>query len=239
MTSNERYELFSPAEAVNRLASSGFSRADAQRMVDQYLQNNTAQWGEPTGGWMVDRYDLAEIIDHERAQRAARESHRGTVGITDGITGAERRDDTSTDDTSTDDTVTVATADVEAVEVEASVVGLECPECGEDAVEQPPDDLVPYAAHGMAVPRYAHADGEPLCPVPGPRGYEPAQPREILHDSSSGDGADPLQAAKAAVTAAVTEPIVEPSDDRGRASVSDTDMVDGSADGSADEVGRS
>lgn len=64
----------------------------------------------------------------------------------------------------------------------AAVVGLECPECGEDAVEQTPETLVPYDAHERAVPRYAHPDGEPLCPVAGPSGYEPAQPREVFDE---------------------------------------------------------
>jgi hypothetical protein len=69
-----------------------------------------------------------------------------------------------------------------APERATEVVGLECPECGEDAVEQAPAALVPYDAHDRAIPRYAHPDGEPLCPVMGARGYEPAQPREVLHE---------------------------------------------------------
>ncbi|MDN5855822.1 MAG: hypothetical protein L0K86_23875, partial [Actinomycetia bacterium] len=68
--------------------------------------------------------------------------------------------------------------------VEPEVARLECPECGEDAVEQPPESLLPEDVPGVPVPRYAHPDGEPLCPVSGPSGYEPAQPREILDDES-------------------------------------------------------
>ncbi|MGH8918119.1 MAG: hypothetical protein ACRD0H_07250, partial [Actinomycetes bacterium] len=63
------------------------------------------------------------------------------------------------------------------------VVRLECPECGEDAVEQQPETLVPYSTHEIEVPRYAHSDGEPLCPVIGSSGYEPAQPREVFDES--------------------------------------------------------
>ncbi|MGD9525313.1 hypothetical protein [Pseudonocardia sp.] len=59
------------------------------------------------------------------------------------------------------------------------VVALVCPECGEDAIEQPPAALVPYEAHDLARPVYSHPDGEPLCPVVGPHGYQPADPVEI------------------------------------------------------------
>lgn len=68
-------------------------------------------------------------------------------------------------------------ADVETPEV----VRLECPECGEDAVESP-ETVSPHVAHGQEVPRYAHPDGAPLCPVVGPSGGQPAQPREVLAD---------------------------------------------------------
>ena len=49
----------------------------------------------------------------------------------------------------------------------------QCPECGEPAVEDPPDRWT--QAYGPA-PRFSHFDGEPLCPVMGANGYEPAQP---------------------------------------------------------------
>lgn len=50
---------------------------------------------------------------------------------------------------------------------------LICPECGEPALATPPRTWTP--AWGPPPP-YAHADGEPLCPVVGSGGYEPAQP---------------------------------------------------------------
>lgn len=64
------------------------------------------------------------------------------------------------------------------------VVGLVCPECEEDVTEQVPTTLVPYEAHGTEGPAYSHLDGEPLCPVVGPRGYQPADPME-LHGSAA------------------------------------------------------
>lgn len=72
--------------------------------------------------------------------------------------------------------------DGQARHVGPEAVGLVCPECGDDAVEEPPQTVAPYSAHGLDVPRYAHPDGEPLCPVLGPSGYQPAQPREVLAD---------------------------------------------------------
>ncbi|MDN5856262.1 MAG: hypothetical protein L0K86_26145, partial [Actinomycetia bacterium] len=68
---------------------------------------------------------------------------------------------------------------------EPEVARLECPECGEDAVEAPPDTTVPYGAHTQQVLRYAHPDGEPLCPVVGPCGNAPAQPREVLDEETA------------------------------------------------------
>lgn len=53
---------------------------------------------------------------------------------------------------------------------------LLCPECGEPAQRKPPRSNVPYAAHGMATPEFSHLDGEPLCPVVGDAGYQPADP---------------------------------------------------------------
>ena len=49
-----------------------------------------------------------------------------------------------------------------------------CPECGEQALNKPPRRWLP--AWGP-VPKFSHRDGEPLCPVIGPDGYEPAQPQ--------------------------------------------------------------
>jgi hypothetical protein len=54
---------------------------------------------------------------------------------------------------------------------------MHCPECGEDAVNRPPADLVPWEAHGMTRPEWSHRDGSSLCPVTGPSGgFQPAQP---------------------------------------------------------------
>jgi hypothetical protein len=54
---------------------------------------------------------------------------------------------------------------------------MRCPQCGEDAVHQPPEDLVPWQAQGMIRPEWSHQDGTSLCPVTGPSGYQPAQPQ--------------------------------------------------------------
>lgn len=51
-----------------------------------------------------------------------------------------------------------------------------CPECGEPVEARTPDSMMPWQAHGMTAPEYAHPGGEPLCPVVGENGYEPAQP---------------------------------------------------------------
>lgn len=110
------------------------------------------------------------------------------------------------------------------------VVGLECPECGEDAVEQRPDTLVPNEAQGMEIPSCAHLDGEPLCPVMGPRGYEPAQPQERLAETAAEHEADPLQSARAAVDAAVSEPIAEQDDHHDLARHLDADLANGATD---------
>ena len=58
-----------------------------------------------------------------------------------------------------------------------------CPECGEEAVHRPPNDLAPWlreciSAGRLPAPEWSHLDGEPLCPVMGDHGYEPAQPVE-------------------------------------------------------------
>jgi hypothetical protein len=54
-----------------------------------------------------------------------------------------------------------------------------CPQCGEPAVNRPPTSW--FAAWGPRQP-YSHQDGEPLCPVVGDHGYEPARP--VLPDGS-------------------------------------------------------
>src|SRR5215510_15557545 len=55
---------------------------------------------------------------------------------------------------------------------------MECPQCGEEAVNTPPTDPVPWAAHGTDQPQWSHTDGSSLCPVlGGSGGYAPAQPQ--------------------------------------------------------------
>ncbi|MBL7491178.1 hypothetical protein I6A60_38635 [Frankia sp. AgB1.9] len=48
-----------------------------------------------------------------------------------------------------------------------------CPECGEPAVPHRP--AVPAVA-GRDDGTWSHRDGQPLCPVIGPHGYQPADP---------------------------------------------------------------
>jgi hypothetical protein len=61
---------------------------------------------------------------------------------------------------------------------------MECPECGEDAVNQPSTDQVPWEAHGLEAPQWSHRDGSSLCPVIGDSGgYEPAQPRQRVAEA--------------------------------------------------------
>lgn len=57
-----------------------------------------------------------------------------------------------------------------------SDTSMVCPECGEPVEARTPDSMTPWQAYGMTTPEYAHLDGEPLCPVVGEHGYEPAQP---------------------------------------------------------------
>ena len=50
---------------------------------------------------------------------------------------------------------------------------LVCPECGEPVLPRAPSSWQP--ALGPA-PAHSHLDGQPLCPVVGPHGYQPAYP---------------------------------------------------------------
>lgn len=50
-----------------------------------------------------------------------------------------------------------------------------CPECGEEAIKRTPRDLTPQQQDDARRPRFSHRDGTQLCPVVGPRGYEPAE----------------------------------------------------------------
>ncbi len=85
-----RYELLTAAQAVERVAAVGFDRADAARMVDQYLDRNTAAMGLPPGdGWRVDPFDLAEIaraydwVDHYQGETIADSRARAADYATD------------------------------------------------------------------------------------------------------------------------------------------------------------
>lgn len=47
-----------------------------------------------------------------------------------------------------------------------------CAECGEQVQEEPPTS---WNRTWGPVPEWSHLDGEPLCPIVGDGGYEPAQ----------------------------------------------------------------
>lgn len=71
---------------------------------------------------------------------------------------------------------------------------MTCPECGENAYQSPPTDLVSWEAHGMTRPKWSHRDGSSLCPVIGPSGgYRPARPAEAAPgtETRSADAARP------------------------------------------------
>jgi hypothetical protein len=51
-----------------------------------------------------------------------------------------------------------------------------CPECGEPVQPEPPTVTAPWTVPGRPVPQRSHLDGQPLCPVVGPAGYQPADP---------------------------------------------------------------
>ena len=66
---------------------------------------------------------------------------------------------------------------------------LQCPECEEPAINHSATDSVPWEAHGLDRPEWAHADGSALCPVIGTSDrYEPAQPsaRRAVPDCPGG-----------------------------------------------------
>ena len=55
---------------------------------------------------------------------------------------------------------------------------LSCPECGQDAIREPPSEVVPWEAHGLHRPEWSHRDGSSLCPVIAPSGgFRPAHPQ--------------------------------------------------------------
>lgn len=51
-----------------------------------------------------------------------------------------------------------------------------CPECGEPVQPVPPTVAACWSGQGRPVPQWSHLDGQPLCPVVGPAGYQPADP---------------------------------------------------------------
>jgi hypothetical protein len=70
--------------------------------------------------------------------------------------------------------------DADATENGSTSTDMRCSECAEPAVNRPPTTQ-PWAstrteAHQQPLPEWSHTDGEPLCPVVGEHGYEPAQP---------------------------------------------------------------
>jgi hypothetical protein len=50
---------------------------------------------------------------------------------------------------------------------------LVCPQCRKPVLSEPPAQWI--TAYGP-LPQSCHLDGQPLCPVPGPDGYHPADP---------------------------------------------------------------
>ncbi|MCO7192644.1 hypothetical protein [Pseudonocardia sp. McavD-2-B] len=56
---NDRYELWTPAEAVDRLAAElPGGRADAEQVIASYLRDATGVHGRPSSGWRLDEFDL-------------------------------------------------------------------------------------------------------------------------------------------------------------------------------------
>jgi len=60
-----------------------------------------------------------------------------------------------------------------------------CPECDEPAVKKaatkkPNKVLLPITSKRILKRmEWSHLDGQPLCPVMGPHGYEPAEPKKV------------------------------------------------------------
>ena len=44
-----------------------------------------------------------------------------------------------------------------------------------------------WTSGGQTLPQWSHTDGQPLCPVVGPHGYEPAQPVTPTAEASDDD----------------------------------------------------
>jgi len=68
-----------------------------------------------------------------------------------------------------------------------------CPPCGEPAVPASPPPspwFDTWTNTGHPVPEWSHADGEPLCPVVGEHGYEPATAVPAPEHEAAADGDD-------------------------------------------------
>ncbi|MGM0722602.1 MAG: hypothetical protein ACQEXM_18245 [Actinomycetota bacterium] len=56
---NDRYEILTPAQAVDRLAAElPGGRADAEQVIASYLRDATGVHGRPSSGWRLDEFDL-------------------------------------------------------------------------------------------------------------------------------------------------------------------------------------
>lgn len=100
---SERYEMWTPAQAVERLAADlPGGRADAEQVVASYLREATGVHGRPASGWRLDEFDLddararfgwvdfagGETVAQARTRAdaaavAALREARGTSAITD------------------------------------------------------------------------------------------------------------------------------------------------------------
>lgn len=78
---SERYETWTPAQAVDRLAADlPGGQADAEQVVASYLRDATGVHGRPSSGWRMDEFDL----DDARARF-------GWIDFTGGETVAQAR----------------------------------------------------------------------------------------------------------------------------------------------------
>ncbi|WP_145981490.1 hypothetical protein [Pseudonocardia sp. HH130629-09] len=100
---SERYEMWTPAQAVQRLAAElPGGTADAEQVVASYLRDATGVHGRPSSGWRLDEFDLddararfgwvdfagGETVAQARARAdaaavAALREARGTSAITE------------------------------------------------------------------------------------------------------------------------------------------------------------
>lgn len=75
---NDHYELWTPAQAVDRLAVElPGGRADAEQVVASYLRDATGVHGRPSSGWRLDEFDLDDArarfgwVDFARGETVA------------------------------------------------------------------------------------------------------------------------------------------------------------------------